>query len=129
MIQTFTSVDFILPFVCILFLAYLSTRLYSLRNMGMARLTSEFNILFAFGKFAYSWYLVLILAFIIVSMLNGNFLIPIAATLLGFILSFFIARNLNLPPTTQIPFPLMTINCILITVAFIILLIHIIKIW
>lgn len=126
--ETFTSTDFILPFICILFLFFLSTRLYSLRNMELSRLTSEFNIFFAFGKVAYSWYLILIIAFIIVSMINGNFLIPITASLLGFILSFLIAKNLNLPPTTQIPFRQMTINCILITLAFIILLIHVFRI-
>ncbi len=128
MMETFTSTDFILPFICILFLFFLSTRLYSLRNMELSRLTSEFNIFFAFGKVAYSWYLILIIAFIIVSMINGNFLIPITASLLGFILSFLIAKNLNLPPTTQIPFRQMTINCILITLAFIILLIHVFRI-
>lgn len=128
MINTITSTDFILPFLCVFFLFFLSARLYSLRNMGLARLTSEFNVFFAFGKIAYSWYLILIVAYLIVSMINGNFLIPIGAVILGFILSIVIGKSLNLPPTTQIPFTRMTINCIMIVLAFIILLIHVFRI-
>lgn len=128
MINTITSTNFILPFICVFLLFFLSARLYSLRNMGLARLTSEFNILFAFGKIAYSWYLILIVAYLIVSMINGHFLIPFAAVISGFILSILIGRSLNLPPTTQIAYSRMTVNCIMIVLAFIILLIHVFKI-
>jgi len=125
MIETITSIDFLLPLICITLLFFFGARLYSLRNMSVPKLVSEFNLAFGLGKIFYQLYLFLIVAYIIVSFINGIYILSIITTFLGALLGRLLLRNKNLSPSTAIPFQIMTINCISISVVFIVLLIYI----
>lgn len=115
-----TSTEFWTPLTCITLLFFLSTRLYSLRNMPLAKLSSEFNIAFVFGKLVYQSDMVLIIFYIIINFLNGDYLKPIAVIALSFVLFKALLSNKKLGPSTTIPLPVMTFNCILTTLVFII---------
>ena len=109
---------FFIPVICISVLVFFSSRLYSFRNMTLAQLKSEFHISFVFGKIAYSLYSILIIAYLIISFTKGLFLKPIVIIILSYIFGNSSANNKNLPLSTQIPYPIMIINCILMFAFF-----------
>lgn len=122
------SVDFLLPLICIALLLFFISRLYSLRNMSIPKVISEFNVAFALGKTAYSLSVFLLIAYIILSFINGIYLLPIITSTLGFVIGRLLASNKKLTPSTTIPYQIMTINCISISVVFVIFLMYIINI-
>lgn len=119
-----TSTDFLIPFICNTLLFFLTTRLYSLRNMSLSQLSSEFNLAFVLGKLVYQLGIYLAIAYLIISFIKGTYLTPILAVVLSVIIGILLTRNKNLKPSTQIPLQIMTFNCVLITIVFVAFLIY-----
>ena len=124
MIEFIKSTDFLIPFISNTFLIFLSTRLYSLRNMPYEKLKSEFNFTFVLGKIIYKLGIYLTIVFLIINFIKGIYLKPITAIVLSVFLAVLLTKNKRLSPSTEIPYPIMTFNCILITVVFIVFSIH-----
>lgn len=115
-----TSVDLWIPLVSVTLFIFLSTRLYSLRNMSLSRLNSEFNIAFVMGKIVTKIDMWLVIGYLIINFINGNYLKPIIIVVLGLLIGRALTMNKNLKPSTAIPYEIMTFNCILFTLVFIV---------
>lgn len=127
MFETIKSIDFILPVICITLLIFLSTRLYSFRNMSNQELMS-ISFVFVLGKLVYKLDFLLILVYVVISFINANYILPIVVVVISFIFSKLLLTNKKLPPSTSIPKPIMIFNCLLIILAFVVFLVYVIKI-
>ena len=131
MIDKVLTLSFWLPMIYSTIILVLSARMYSLRNISINKAFTDFSIGIGLARISYAIGFWVIVAFVIVSFINKDFIMPIIDVFIAYRISLLIGKKLNpyLAPSRDIPKKLMLLNGIFSLITIVLFIYYIIEIW
>lgn len=131
MIEKVLALSFWLPLIYSTIILVLSARMYSLRNISIKRAFTDFSIGIGLARVSYVIGFWVIIAFVIISFINKDFIMPIIDVFIAYRISLLIGRKLNpyLSPSRDIPKELMLLNGVFLLITIVLFTYYIIGAW